>query len=481
MRAREKKPGHDRQENPPPMEPATDFSGDNSRDYGVEATEARAVLRLLAKCCSATGCPNSLQTGILQGVGGGQPTSGRRRSFSIRPRRSGSRAAISLALPLHEKVGHSFPTFSPRPVPCRTVMYRSGACGACQAAFLTWAFPALRLGRAAIAAARYRCIVQAICPWRNPLSMMRSILSGAGRSSRHERGGHGRGRTVLRRATKGGQGSEPFSGRFGSHIATGQFDRLCRFPARHCRRTTGGSEIRPLSLFVRISDGRCLVLFACTSRTGTCRGATWRHWPSPANGKDPYHFLHTGTWKGASCDWPLPQRRSSEWRGVAPRSPKDGTTFVIFDEGSRTRIARRQCRPSFVCGNRQFFDTCRPCAGCPMAKPTQYDAEHPEWRRAVEPTRTGRTPQRTNRRLASDERRPKQRAVFRQVQQPLPQPVNLASRRLHALGIPLHFAHGNVPDSVLGMARCRTAALPSGEAWRLAPQRTGRTCVELVC
>ena len=59
---------------------------------------------------------------------------------------------------------------------------------------------------------------------------MRNILSGAGRSSRHERDGHGRGRTVLRRATKGGRGSEPFSGRFGSHIATGQIDRLLPLP-----------------------------------------------------------------------------------------------------------------------------------------------------------------------------------------------------------------------------------------------------------
>jgi hypothetical protein len=32
--------------------------------------------------------------------------------------------------------------------------------------------------------------------------------------------------------------------------------------------------------------------------------------------------------------------------------------------GSRTRTAWRQCRPSFVCGNRQDLDTCRPCAGC---------------------------------------------------------------------------------------------------------------------
>ena len=108
-----------------------------------------------------------------------------------------------------------------------------------------------------------------------------------------------------------------------------------------------------------------------------------------------------------------------------------------------------------------------------MAKPTQYDAEHPEWRRAVELTRTGQTPQGTKHPRAKDERRPRQRAVFGQVQQPLPQPVNLASRRLHAFGIPLHFAHGNVPDSALGMARCRTAALPSGEAWRLAPRKTG--------
>ena len=216
MRAREKKPGHDRQENPPPMEPATDFSGDNSRDYGVEATEARAVLRLLAKCCSATGCPNSLQTGILQGVGGGQPTSGRRRSFSIRPRRSGSRAAISLALPLHEKVGHSFPTFSPRPVPCRTVMYRSGARG----------------------------------------------------------------------------------------------------------------------------------VPSCVPDVGLPR--------APA-------------WQGGNRCRPLPVHRPGD---------------------------------------------------LPMAKPTQYDAEHPEWRRAVEPTRTGRPRQRTNRPQASDERRPRQRAVFRQVRQP---------------------------------------------------------------
>ncbi len=110
----------------------------------------------------------------------------------------------------------------------------------------------------------------------------------------------------------------------------------CRFPVRPCRRTTGGSGIRPLSLSVRMSDGLGLFLFPCTLHTGTCRGATWHHWLSPANGKDPYHFLHTGTWKGASCDWPLPQRRSSEWRGVAPRSPKDGITFVIFDEGCRS-------------------------------------------------------------------------------------------------------------------------------------------------
>jgi hypothetical protein len=73
--------------------------------------------------------------------------------------------------------------------------------------------------------------------------------------------------------------------------------------------------------------------------------------------------LHTERCRRASWDWPLPQRRSSEWRGMAPCSPKDGTTFVIFDEGSRTRTAWRQCRPSFVCGNRQDFDTCRPCAG----------------------------------------------------------------------------------------------------------------------
>ena len=281
-----------------------------------------------------------LQTGILQGVGGGQPAPDDGDVFRLAQgvRAAGRRSRSPCRWT--KKVGHSFLIFFPVPVPCRTVMYRSGARGVRSCA----PDAALPPRSGSAAAARYRCVVQAICPWRNPLSMMRSILSGAGRSSRHERGGHGRERTVLRRATKGGRGSEPFCRQV--RQPSWQLVNLtgcCRFPARHCRRTTGGSGIRPLS---RPSEYRTDGSFPIPLHFahGNMPGSVlrWRHWPSPANGKNPYHFRQ-GNMEGMRLRLDIPRNAalpSGEACGLAPRRTGQPSSFLTKVAGPPACLRR---------------------------------------------------------------------------------------------------------------------------------------------